>query len=402
MNLRLGRRLLAFALIASLLLHLSGLFGELALAWWERPRGDDTPLRKPTQQLAAQELDDETRPAGLAGVKPADKQVVYLRPLAELVPPPRPAPRPAAKPVAKPQPAKRLAVASAPVTQAAADIRTVASGIASEVASAVVASAAASTPEREVASAPVVVAASAPAENGRAAQASAPAGFGKQARAFPKNVEITYVYGVFPVRMTWQVEQGDYRLKLAGALFGRTRVIESEGKVGRHGVVPQRFSDHKDGKLLNEANFDWDAKTVTLNDKGKLKTEEISPGDQDLFSAAFQFALQGAKMKNFTFAMVSGRKLYPEVTFEIRGETTLRLGDQKVDAILLHGDFEDRSFDFWLAPQWNNMPVRIQLTLGKDSGSIDILANAITINGEQVLKPLSSANGSNRNNPQLR
>ncbi|GHD61695.1 DUF3108 domain-containing protein [Jeongeupia chitinilytica] len=397
----LGRRLLAFALVLSLLLHLSGLFGELALAWWDRPRGDDTPLRKPTQKLAAQEIDEAPKPAGLAGVKPAEKQVVYLRPLAELQPPPpKPAaPVPQARPAVKPHPVKRLA--SAPKAQAVvADTRGVASGIASEVALAMVASAAAERAPASTATSVAAAAASMPVDARRVTQASAP--LGKQAKAFPKNVEITYVYGVFPVKMTWQVDQGDYRLRLAGSLFGRTRVIESEGRVGKHGVVPQRFSDHKDGKLLNEANFDWDANTVTLNDKGNLKTAEISPGDQDLFSAAFQFALQGAKMKNFTFAMVSGRKLYPEVAFEIRGETTLRLGDQKVDAILLHGDFEDRSFDFWLAPQWNNMPVRIQLTLGKDNGSIDILANAITINGEQVLKPLSSVNGVNRNTPQLR
>ncbi|MBM3115965.1 DUF3108 domain-containing protein [Jeongeupia naejangsanensis] len=395
---RFGRRLLGFALALSLLLHLSGLFGELALAWWARPSADATPLRKATQKLAAQELDDETtRPAGLAGVKPADKQVVYLRPLAELMPPKPVAPPPAAtpKPASRPKPRPVKVVASAPVATPA---------VAGAAVGSAVATAAASMP----ASAPALAAASKPAaavstEATRTVHASAPAGLGKQAKAFPKKVEITYVYGVFPVRMTWRVDQGDYRLKLAGSLFGRTRLIESVGTVGKDGVVPQRFSDYKDDKLLNEATFDWDAKTVTLNDKGNLKTADISPGDQDLFSAAFQFALQGAKMKNFTFAMVSGRKLYPEVAFEIRGETTLRLGDQHVDVILLHGEFEDRIFDFWLAPQWNNMPVRIQLTLGKDSSSFDILANAITINGEQVLKPLSSTNGTvDRNNPQLR
>ncbi|WP_432722431.1 DUF3108 domain-containing protein [Jeongeupia wiesaeckerbachi] len=395
MTLRFGRRLLGFALILSLLLHLSGLFGELALAWWARPSGNETPLRKATQKLAAQELDDEmTKPAGLAGVKPADKQVVYLRPLAELVPAKAPKPAPEPKPVSKPKPRPAKIVASAAMPAAPVEM-----AASSAVASAA-ASLSASAPELAAASKPV---AATPAEATRTTQASAPAGLGKQAKAFPKNVQITYVYGVFPVRMTWQVDQGDYRLKLAGSLFGRSRLIESVGIVGKQGVVPTRFSDYKDDKLLNEANFDWDAGTVTLNDKGNLKTEPLSPGDQDLFSAAFQFALQGAKMKNFTFSMLSGRKRYPEVTFEIRGETTLRLGDQHVDVILLHGEFEDRSFDFWLAPQWNNMPVRIQLTLGKDSGSFDILANAITINGEQVLKPLSSANGvTNRNNPQLR
>ncbi|BCL77204.1 hypothetical protein JHS3_29400 [Jeongeupia sp. HS-3] len=405
MTLRFGRRLLACALILSLLLHLSGIFGELAYAWVAQPRGDDTPLRKATKKLVAQDIDDEAQqPAGLAGVKPADKQVVYLRPLAELIPPappepprPSPAPKPAPR-KPKPNPAKVVASAAsaAPVALAAVD--------ASAAASSGGASAPASAPEN----APVTAGmdrrpGAMPAEASRVAHASAPAGLSKQqAKAFPRAVEITYVYGVFPVRMTWQVDHGEYQLKLAGSLFGRTRVIQSQGKVGKQGVVPLHFSDHKDDKLLNEANFDWDAKTVTLNDKGNLKTEDLSPGDQDLFSAAFQFALQGAKMKNFTFAMVSGRKVYPQVNFEIRGETTLRLGDQKIDTILLHGNFEDRSFDFWLAPQWNNMPVRIRLTLGKEGNNFDILANAITINGEQVLKPLSSTNGANRNSPQLR
>ncbi|MBY0444913.1 MAG: hypothetical protein K2Q15_06865, partial [Burkholderiales bacterium] len=89
-------------------------------------------------------------------------------------------------------------------------------------------------------------------------------------------------------------------------------------------------------------------------------------------------------------------KIYKDVPFEISGQASMRLGDKQIEAILLRGRFEDRTFDFWLAPQWHNMPVRMTLSLGSE-GSFDIWANDIKINGEMVLEPPSNSHNSNSN-----
>ncbi len=150
--------------------------------------------------------------------------------------------------------------------------------------------------------------------------------------------------------------------------------------------MPDRYADMRDGKLQNEAVFDWANNSVNMHDGDKHPTGALKPGDQDLLSAPFQFAQQGSRLKDFTFSLASGRKFYQDVPFEIRGQATLRLGGKPVDAVVLHGTYEDRVFDFWLAPQWSNLPVRMVIVLGKDA-PIDVVATEVTIEGTTVLEP---------------
>ncbi|SMC26900.1 Protein of unknown function [Andreprevotia lacus DSM 23236] len=361
-----------WALMASLLLHILSIGGDTLLRFadaWERD--EPLTLRKPTKSLTSMDIPEDEPAHTLAGVKPAEQLSVQFGPAPAKA-------KAARRVVAAAKAGKTKVVASAVAAATASSASAVASaGTASGVA--VVASAPQPvTPAASMVAAAPTVVPSAP-ETLPTPQPEIP-----REKQFPRKVEITYLWTAVPVKMLWEVDHGQYKLSLHGGLFGRTRDIVSEGKVGKTGVIPQRFSDTKDGKLLNEATFDWDAQNVQLNDDGKTSLEALKLGDQDLFSAAFQFALQGSKMKNFTFSMVSGRKLYRDVKFELRGEGTLTLGDKRIDAILLRGEFEDRVFEFWLAPEWNNMPVRIHLTLGKEN-TFNIWASQITINGETVL-----------------
>ena len=370
------RRWLLWALLASLALHILTLGGDtllqLADAW---SHGEPLRLTKVSKPLTDQELDVPASPAHLPGVKPVEQQTITLGGLAPTGKSPK-------TKVAQRKPHRpALRKAKPPIQAQASTAVSAETNMASGVAIADAGVASAASAVGTAASAPVATqVASAPA----ASVASAPVNMARE-KHFPHKVEIMYLWTVIPATMTWQVEQDHYRLQLQGALFGRTRTITSEGRIGKTGVVPLHFTDHKDGKLLNEATFDWDAMTVQMNDGGKVSQAALQPGDQDLFSAAFQFALQGSKMKNFTFSMVSGRKFYHNVAFELRGQARLFLGDTAVDAVLLHGEYEDRAFDFWLAPQWNNMPVRIHLTLGKEN-TFDIWARKVVLDDKTVLQ----------------
>lgn len=373
--------LLVVAALLSLLLHLGSIFNEQIYAWLTQQPYTTSELKKVTQKLSDIAQAEDARPDSLKGIKPADHQLVYLHrgPVLQK--------KALEKPVvlaSKKSPAK-IAASSAPAAE--------------QVASSVVAHTA-SEPVKEVVVAtvassvkPMALIASQVLEEELPPLKESPL---VTEQTYPAAVEITYAYGIFPIRMSWNAVNGQYSLKLRGALFSKSRTFVSDGEVGQKGVIPHRFADYRDGKLVNEALFNWDDKQVTIKDGGSSKVEELKAGDQDIFSAAFQLALQGSRMKDFTFTVASGRKIYKDVPFEISGQASLRLGDKQIEAILLRGRFEDRTFDFWLAPQWHNMPVRMTLSLGSE-GSFDIWANDIKINGEMVLEPPSNSHNSNSN-----
>ncbi|MEJ2791939.1 DUF3108 domain-containing protein [Iodobacter sp. LRB] len=372
--------LLGIAALLSLLLHLGSIFNEQIYAWLTQQPYTESELKKVTQKLSDIAQADDARPAGLKGVKPADHQVVYLHhgPVLHK--------KTAEKPVvlaAKKSPVRMVASSPAAAERIASSVAVAASEVVKEV------------PQASAASSvkPVVVIASAVVEEELPPLKESPL---VAEQTYPAAVEITYAYGIFPIRMSWKAENGHYSLKLRGALFSKSRTFISDGEVGQKGVIPHRFADYRDEKLINEALFNWDDMQVTIKDGGSSKVEALKAGDQDIFSAAFQLALQGSRMKDFTFTVASGRKIYKDVPFEISGQASLRLGDRQIEAILLRGRFEDRTFDFWLAPQWHNMPVRMTLSLGSE-GSFDIWANDIKINGEMVLEPPSNSHNSNSN-----
>jgi Protein of unknown function (DUF3108) len=371
--------LLGIAALLSLLLHLGSIFNEQIYAWLTQQPYTESELKKVTQKLSDIAEADDARPAGLKGIKPVDHQVVYLHrgPVQQV--PEKPVVR-----VAKKSPTKITASRASAVEQV---VSSVVAHAASEVAKEVVEATVASSVK------PVALIASPVLEEELPPLKESPL---VTEQTYPAEVEITYAYGIFPIRMSWQAVNGHYSLRLRGALFSKSRAFVSDGEVGQKGVIPHRFADYRDEKLINEAVFNWDDKQVTIKDGGSSKVEALKAGDQDIFSAAFQLALQGSRMKDFTFTVASGRKIYKDVPFEISGQASLRLGDKQIEAILLRGRFEDRTFDFWLAPQWHNMPVRMTLSLGSE-GSFDIWANDIKINGEMVLEPPSNSHNSNSN-----
>ena len=102
-------------------------------------------------------------------------------------------------------------------------------------------------------------------------------------------------------------------------------------------------------------------------------------------SAALHLALMGGSQPKYEMALFSGRKRYPDVQFELKGESTIRVGTQEMTALLMRSKTEDRQVDFWLAPDWHNLPVRMAVSLGKD-GTYDLTAYNITLDGKKVLE----------------
>jgi hypothetical protein len=359
--------LLGLFLGLSILLHLSVLLAELVQQWLWIPKNEEIELRETMRTLRKQEIGDAR--AALEGVKPAEAVMVFLRSQTEpvLVAPPPPPTRqriksvkpakPRPKPVPTPMAQAEVVIASAPALAVPA--------------------VAASAPQPEVASPPMVASRT---ESAPVAEAVA---------RFPNEVKISYRWGFYLADMVWKVENGRYDVAVEGSGLGAFyRYFRSSGRLDARGVWPEQFIEYRERSHAQpefQLDFDHDTRMVIMGAPGKRKMEVMGEADKDVFAAAFHLALMGGAQDEYVMTVYTGRRRYENVNFKIAGEATLSLGEQKIDAILLRGQWENRRFDFWLAPEWNNLPVRMNIVV-PDRGSFDLWAQDLSIDGKTVLE----------------
>lgn len=384
------RRTLWGAFFLSLLLHFFGIFGEDLYGWLTRPEFEQTALKKTQRKLKAQTLDDDPDKTGDG--KKSEMLAVYL--------PGRPKVKTAPE-SGNPGPRRVASAAVASSVPMKPDEKKLARPVpAAQAASVVVASRPAVQPASAAQSASAVHAASAV----RAASAPAkrnPRQNGSGLERYPRELKITYVWGVIPASMEWKIANGRYELRMEGGFLGAARKFVSSGRVDRSGVIPERFIEYRNGKPepYYQVDFDWSGMTAEFGKLTERKTEPIAPGDQDIFSAAFHIGLVGGSRSEYAFSLFSGRKKYESAHLKLAGEAKLRLGEREVDALLLRGDWKDRRVDFWLAPEWHNIPVRMTIALGREDLTLDIWANEIVLDGRKVLewvKPQQKEHSRNR------
>lgn len=204
------------------------------------------------------------------------------------------------------------------------------------------------------------------------------------AAAYPKKVEISYYLSIFTAKLTWDLAPEHYSLLLTTQPLGKKMAWLSEGRIEKQRIIPERFAEYRNGVETpkNIAQFDWATGLAQVGAPDSVQTEPIALGDQDLLSAALQFAIgakQGSKLSLF-----NGRKRYPDVEFIWQEPKKLKLGEQEIEAVVVTASWDDRQVEYWLAPRWHYVPVRMIFTLGKD-GVFDVSANEISIDGKTVL-----------------
>lgn len=381
--------LFLLALLLSLLLHAFISFGDIAWQLWEnRDLDSSTPLLKASKkQLKNQSLATDVADADvLAGVQPVDSLTVRLghapkkstKPAANLAKSSAPTDQLAATPTAEPTPAPTTAT---PTTAMAMAIEPTVPPMPTE-----------SHPPVDMATNAVekpkpLPAAAATDENKGAADNSA----SKPSRPildgpFPKSVDIIYmVKGLITADHRWRVKGKQYEIDTSASFAGKAFEMKSEGDIGPHGLKPRRFAEYRDRlpqpKYL--VDFDWDKHTVRVGEPANPSDVPLEEGAQDIFSAAYQFALQGNKLPSFAMQVISGRKAYP-VTFEMKGEAELTLSREKVNTLVLVGSYEKSRFEFYLAPEWHNLPVRIRRIDGDNT--LDLVAVQLAIDNKVVLQ----------------
>jgi hypothetical protein len=163
------------------------------------------------------------------------------------------------------------------------------------------------------------------------------------------------------------------------AVFKPEKVfINSSGLIGKQGLQPLHFSHRRelDASKDSRAEFDWDARQLTLIHQAQHTVLALPDGTQDRLSAMYQFMFlplqsaatldfpmtNGNKLDNYHYAVTQNQKLKTPA-----GEfSTLYLDSQARPG-------ETRT-EIWLATQRNNLPCQMIIT---------------DANGEQLTQVLS-------------
>lgn len=369
-----SRRLILLALALSLALHLgvlgSGLLPEAAL---ELPPDQD--LRSISVKMQALDADE---PAA----KPAPQgAVAQLRPAAS-----KPAP-------AKPKPAAKKAEASAP--RAASEPMAAQARPNKNAGSAPLAEA---KPDASMPDAENKLASSAPVADNMAAndkdEASAPAAetaaddgyiHPKGAlRGFPH--QATLGYQVFwgsvmagTGTLEWSRGNGGYRLDISANPFigPKLRYLSEGGFQLKNGLRPDSLQAWRGEQAKESAHFDYNAGQLRYGDQGD-KLLDLKPGAQDVFSLAFQLGLKGGELGPEAIQITTGKKVY-EYPMRPSGEAVYDTGAGKIRVIVFRAEGDGDINEFWLAPEFSNLPVRIK-RIDKDK-RIDLRAVRIDVNG---------------------
>ncbi|QLG87022.1 DUF3108 domain-containing protein [Chitinibacter bivalviorum] len=378
------------ALLLSLVLHVVAVLGEPVYLWMTETKKEEPKAKETKRKLQSQQLAEDDPLTELKNVKPAEKQVVFL----QVEPLTQPAPKPVKASAPK---RKRLAstvLASAPVASApaVASEAALAAQMASATASAPLVQNALATSASSASSATAIIA-SAPnsMSASRVARASGPSAATKinhsAAQRFPKEVQIEYRYAVVTAYLNWKLSNNAYDLELKVLPMG-VRFI-SRGRIGKEGVMPEYFADISNGPDVpkNEVKFDWATMQATINNKGQITVESFEPGDQDVMSAALHLALMGGAQPEYEMSVFTGKKRYTHVHYAIKGEAPIKVGEHEMTALLMAAKGNSNQADFWLAPDWNNLPVRMIIHTEK-YGRFDLSAYNLSLDGKKVLETI--------------
>lgn len=383
------------ATILSLLLHFFTIFGESIFGFIEAQLEPEAAIRKTTRKLAEQSLDeaDLAEEGKKSKAKPLiDKVTVYLVPASRLQPKPVVVPRPplANKPKPVPKPKPKPKPKAVPIVEAKAEPAD--APVTEPLAEADKPVPPPEPPKPEVpaseADKPKLPAADVPARRKGTYQP------GEAKKGFPRHVRMKMLaMGIGEGFLEWKRDKNMYRIEADASALGQRRRLVSQGVITAGGLKPNDYkvyvgsSEQPDHQCL----FNWETGTVQVGKVAEMKTEPLDDDAQDVLSFAFQFAAYGSKMKDFDIQICTGRKVDHQ-TLTVQGETTLFIAGREVPVLVLKGENDRGKGEAWLAPDYNNLPVKLVLDSSKRKISGSLVATDLEIDGKVILAPQAPVN----------
>lgn len=154
--------------------------------------------------------------------------------------------------------------------------------------------------------------------------------------------------------------------------------IDSSGLVGKQGLQPLRFNHRRerDESKESRAEFDWEARQLTLIHQAQRTVVALPDGTQDRLSAMYQFMflpLQADKMLDFP--MTNGSKL-DSYHYAITGNQKLKTPAGEFNTLYLDSQAKagENRTEIWLATQRNNLPCKMIITDADGDQLIQVLS----------------------------
>lgn len=212
--------------------------------------------------------------------------------------------------------------------------------------------------------------------------------------AAPNSVRTTYdVYmgslKIGQIEETYTRDQDHYTLSSTTRAVGLLAVfkpgkiiISSNGLVGPKGLQPLWFSDHREGEESRDrrAEFDWDARQLTLIHQAQRAVVTLPDDTQDRLSAMYQFMfLSLEKSKNLNFYMTNGSKL-DIYNYHITPDqsVTVPLGTFKAFYVASVPEAGVSRTEIWLVVDYSNFPCKIVIT-DPDGGKMTQVLTTLSI-----------------------
>ncbi len=206
----------------------------------------------------------------------------------------------------------------------------------------------------------------------------------------PQRLEVVYEVsrsGFVIAEIVERLEHGDGRYELSETMKGRGLLAlrgsirrSSRGSVAAAGLRPVEFIDERTGRQTARANFDWAAKTLTMQFREGPEIQPLPPNAQDRLSflLAFAFAPPGAQPIKMSVADGGSVSRY---VFAVAGRERLKIPAGEFDTVkvarLKDGPEDRRSTEIWLAPSQGYIPIRMLVT-DKDGTQLDQVATKIS------------------------
>ncbi|WP_293764015.1 DUF3108 domain-containing protein [uncultured Aquitalea sp.] len=184
--------------------------------------------------------------------------------------------------------------------------------------------------------------------------------------------------------LEWQRGDGRYRLEEnVSALFGKIKIryLSEGGFTNKQGLKPDSMQAWKNGEAKESARFDYDAGQLIYGDPPNQNTP-LKTGALDVFSLAFQLGLKGGELGNAPLQVTTGKKVY-EHPIAPSGEADYDFGSAKIRVIVYR--VSGRAAEFWLSPDFANLPVRIVFT-DNNNNRMDLRAVLINVDGTEQWK----------------
>ena len=143
-------------------------------------------------------------------------------------------------------------------------------------------------------------------------------------------------------------------------------IISSSGLIGQRGLQPLFFSDVREGdeKRNRSAEFDWNAKQLTMIQQARRNMVPLPDGTQDRLSAMYQLMyLPLEKIDTLNFNMTNGGKL-DLYNYRITADQSIKipLGTFKATYAASVPEAGKNRTEIWLAAEHNNFPYKMVVT----------------------------------------